>query len=549
MTGSALRLLLGDQLTPAISSLRDCEPGADTVLLAEVVAEATYVRHHKKKIAFLFSAMRHFADELRQAGHRVVYVRLEDSGNTGSLFGEVARHLGPLQANRVVITEPGEWRLREDMAEWHSRLGLPVEIREDDRFLCRHADFRAWAEGRKELRMEFFYREMRRRYGLLLDAAGNPEGGHWNFDKDNRHPLNADTTIPPRPAMPCDDTTCEVLELVGRVFAEHFGDLEPFDFAVTRHDAETLAGWFLRHALPRFGDYQDAMRQGEPYLFHSLLSPYINCGLLDPLQLCRDAEAEWRAGRAPLNAVEGFIRQILGWREYIRGVYWLEMPGYAETNALAAHRPLPWFYWSGETPMNCIAQVVGETRRNAYAHHIQRLMVTGNFALLAGIAPAEVEAWYLAVYADAYDWVELPNTHGMALFADGGRLASKPYAASGKYIHRMSDYCDHCRYDVKQTIGRTACPFNALYWDFLARNEQRLGRNPRLAMPYRNLARMPAGQRRAIAEKAAQTLAMLDQPDSTVAGPSDQTPTQKPGLRTKGRKVSSRAAQRQVKLL
>jgi deoxyribodipyrimidine photolyase-related protein len=545
MTGSALRLLLGDQLTPAISSLRDCEPGTDTVLLAEVMAEATYVRHHKKKIAFLFSAMRHFADELRQAGHRVVYVKLEESGNTGSLFGEVARHLGPLQAERVVITEPGEWRLREDMAEWQSRLGLPVEIREDDRFLCRHADFRAWAEGRKELRMEFFYREMRRRYGLLLDATGNPEGGRWNFDSDNRHPLNADTTIPPRPAISCDDTTREVLELVGRVFAEHFGDLEPFDFAVTRHDAEMLAGWFLRHALPRFGDYQDAMRQGEPYLFHSLLSPYINCGLLDPLQLCRDAEAEWRAGRAPLNAVEGFIRQILGWREYIRGVYWLEMPRYAETNALAAHRPLPWFYWSGETAMNCIAQVVDETRRNAYAHHIQRLMVTGNFALLAGIAPAEVEAWYLAVYADAYDWVELPNTHGMALFADGGRLASKPYAASGKYIHRMSDYCDHCRYDVKQTVGSTACPFNALYWDFLARNEQRLGRNPRLAMPYRNLARMSADQRRAIAEKAAQTLATLDQPDST----SDQVPAQNPGRITKGRKVSSRAAQRQVKLL
>jgi deoxyribodipyrimidine photolyase-related protein len=549
MTGSTLRLLLGDQLTPAISSLRDCVPGKDTLLLAEVMAEATYVRHHKKKIAFIFSAMRHFADELRQAGHRVVYIRLEESGNTGSLFGEVARHIGPLKADRVVITEPGEWRLREDMADWHSRLGLPVEIREDDRFLCCHADFRTWAEGRKELRMEFFYREMRRRYGLLLDAAGNPEGGRWNFDKDNRHPLSNGMSIPRRPDVPCDDTTREVLDLVGRVFAEHFGDLEPFDFAVTRHDAETLASWFLRHALPRFGDYQDAMRQGEPYLFHSLLSPYINCGLLDPLQLCRDAEAEWRAGRAPLNAVEGFIRQILGWREYIRGVYWLEMPRYAETNALAAHRPLPWFYWSGETGMNCMSQVVGETRRNAYAHHIQRLMVTGNFALLAGIAPTEVEAWYLAVYADAYDWVELPNTHGMALFADGGRLASKPYAASGKYIHRMSDYCDHCHYDVKLTVGSTACPFNALYWDFLARNEQRLGRNPRLAMPYRSLARMPADQRQAIAEKAAQTLTELDQPSHAGALLSGKPALQSPDRKTKGRRISSRAAKQQVKLL
>lgn len=529
MTGGTLRLVLGDQLTPAISSLRDCDPRRDTVLLAEVMAEATYVRHHKKKIAFLFSAMRHFAQDLREAGYRVIYVKLEDSGNTGSLLGEVERHVALSRAARVTVTEPGEWRLRNDMEDWQTRLDLPVEIREDDRFLSSHADFRAWAEGRKELRMEFFYREMRRRYGILLDARGAPEGGRWNFDYDNRRPLGPNTAIPLRPALALDETTQQVLDLVSRVFADHFGDLEPFDFAVTRGDAERLAEWFLRHALPHFGDFQDAMRQGEAFLFHSLLSPYINCGLLDPLQLCRRAETEWREGRAPLNAVEGFIRQILGWREYIRGVYWLEMPQYAATNALAANRPLPWFYWSGETAMNCIAQVVGETRRNAYAHHIQRLMVTGNFALLAGLAPAEVEAWYLAVYADAYDWVQLPNTHGMALFADGGRLASKPYAASGKYIQRMSDYCTRCRYDVKQTVGSTACPFNALYWDFLARNEQRLGRNHRLAMPYRNLARMPAEQRRAIAAKAAQILADLEATDTAVMQQLDQ-----PGLPLSG---------------
>ena len=523
MSGGTLRLILGDQLTPKIAALRDSDPAIDTVLIAEVMTEATYVRHHKKKIAFLFSAMRHFSEELRQAGHRVTYVKLDDPENSGSLYGEVARHADRIQADRIVATEPGEWRLKTEMDGWAARLGRPVEIREDDRFLCSHAEFRRWAAGRKELRMEFFYREMRRRHGLLLDAAGKPEGGRWNFDSDNRRSLRGDEAIPPRPAIALDIVTRQVIDLVGRVFAQHFGDLEPFEFAVTGHDATCLAEWFLRHALPHFGDFQDAMQQDAPFLFHSLLSPYLNSGLLDPLQLCRRAETEWREGRAPLNAVEGFIRQILGWREYIRGIYWLEMPDYADSNALAATRPLPWFYWSGQTAMNCIAQVVGETRRNAYAHHIQRLMVTGNFALLAGIAPAEVEAWYLAVYADAYDWVELPNTHGMALFADGGRLASKPYAASGKYIQRMSDYCRHCRYDVKQTLGATACPFNALYWDFLARNAERLGRNPRLAMPYRNLDRMPADQRQAISLKAAEILTSLDtadQPDA--AQPTEQ---------------------------
>ncbi|WP_341913102.1 cryptochrome/photolyase family protein [Ferrovibrio terrae] len=525
MTGATLRLVLGDQLSPTISSLRDSHLGNDTVLIAEVMSEATYVRHHKKKIAFLFSAMRHFAEELRQAGHRVIYVRLDDADNTGSLYGEVSRHADMMRADRIVVTEPGEWRLKADMEGWAVRLARPVDILEDDRFLCSHVEFRRWAANRKELRMEFFYREMRRRHDILMDAAGKPEGGRWNFDSDNRRSLRGHEAIPRRPDMIMDAVTRQVIDLVERVFAQHFGDIEPFDFAVTSIEAERLMEWFFRHALPYFGDYQDAMQQGAPFLFHSLLSPYLNCGLLDPRELCRRAETEWRKGRAPLNAVEGFIRQILGWREFIRGVYWLEMPGYARSNALAATRPLPWFYWSGQTAMNCIAQVVGETRRNAYAHHIQRLMVTGNFALLAGIAPAEVEAWYLAVYADAYDWVELPNTHGMALFADGGRLASKPYAASGKYIQRMSDYCRPCRYDVKQTLGSTACPFNALYWDFLSRNADRLGRNPRLAMPYRNLARMPASQRQAISLKAAEILASLDDSDrGSHPAPAEQMP-------------------------
>lgn len=306
-----------------------------------------------------------------------------------------------------------------------------------------------------------------------------------------------------------DAVTREVLALVKTRFADHFGELEPFGWPVTRDDALKALDHFIDGVLPDFGDYQDAMKTGEPFLHHSLVSPALNAGLLTPREICAAAEAAWAEGRAPLNAVEGFIRQILGWREYVRGLYWLKMPDYAATNALEAKRKLPWFYWSGETEMNCLKQCIDETRIHAYAHHIQRLMVLGNFALLAGVAPAELEEWFLVVYADAYEWVELPNVHGMVLWADGGYLASKPYAASGAYIDRMSDYCGRCAYDVKAKAGETACPFNYLYWDFLIRNAKRLEGNPRLAMPYRNLTKMTPARRKEIAADAKRFLEAL----------------------------------------
>jgi deoxyribodipyrimidine photolyase-related protein len=292
------------------------------------------------------------------------------------------------------------------------------------------------------------------------------------------------------------------MEMVRSRFPDHFGNLEPFGWAVTRADALEALDHFITACLPNFGDFQDAMKQGNAFLYHSILSPYLNIGLLTPREICARAEEAWRSGLAPLNAVEGFIRQILGWREYVRGLYWLKMPDYAKSNALDAHRPLPDFYWTGDTAMNCMAEAIADTQRHAYAHHIQRLMVTGNFALLAGLAPEEVEAWYLLVYADAYEWVELPNTHGMALFADGGVMASKPYAASGAYIDRMSDYCGGCAYKPEVKLGPKACPFNYLYWDFLIRNEARLKANPRMAMPYRTLAKMGADRREQIAAQA-----------------------------------------------
>ena len=497
---TTIRFVLGDQLSRGLSALRDLGDG-DVVLMCEVAEEATHVRHHRKKIAFLFAAMRHFAEDLRKSGILVDY-RAYDEGIgsfTEALRGAMERH----GADRVVATEASEYRVLEMQRGWRDDLGIAVEIRPDNRFVATRQEFADWAEGRKELRMEFFYREMRRKTGYLMDAGGNPEGGQWNFDKDNRAALPDDVAIPERLEFSVDGVTAEVLDLVRSRFADHPGDLDGFAYPVTRRQALHYLDWFVDEALPSFGTYQDAMKQGEALLFHSHLSALINCGLLDPRECCDRAEAAWRDGAAPLNAVEGFVRQIIGWREYIRGVYWLKMPDYGKANALGAKRDLPDFFWTGETQMNCLRQSIAETLQNAYAHHIQRLMVIGNFALLAGFDPKQVQDWYLEIYHDAYEWVEMPNVVGMILYADGGLVASKPYAASGAYINRMSDYCGNCRYAVTKKNGAKACPFNYLYWDFLARNRNRLSGNHRMGMIYRTFDRMSEAKRAAIRDDSA----------------------------------------------
>ncbi len=504
----ALRLILGDQLSHSISSLADVDPVRDSILIVEVMAEATYVPHHKKKIAFLLSAMRHFAEELRQAGLHVHYVKLDDPENSHSFSGEVQRLTAQLKQTKLVVTEPGEWRVLEMMRGWQEELPIPVEIRDDTRFLCSTERFAGWAKDRKSLRMEYFYRDMRREHQILLQGD-EPVGGQWNFDQLNRETLPNDVQLPRHPAFEPDQITREVIDLVARQFPDHFGSLENFDMPVTRSQAIVAMDTFITERLPLFGPYQDAMKQGQPKLFHSIISAALNCGLLAPMEVIKRAEMAYHAGLAPLQCVEGFIRQILGWREYVRGIYWLKMPEYAKSNALNAKRPLPDLYWSGQTDMNCMRQVIGETHENAHAHHIQRLMITGNFALLAGIQPAQIEAWYLAVYADAYEWVELPNTHGMVCYADGGLLGSKPYAASGAYIDKMSDYCDHCRYKVKQKAGVDACPFNYLYWNFLMENEQTLKRNQRMSVIIGNLGRMSEVRKQEIKSDAARFLNSL----------------------------------------
>ena len=494
---SRLILILGDQLTESIAALVEASKSDDIVVMAEVRAEATYVRHHPKKIAFLFAAMRKFAARLSHDGWDVRYTRYDDPENAGSIPGELLRRAEETGASEVIATRPGEWRLIEALDE----MPLPVTQLEDTRFIASHAEFESWAEGRKELRMEWFYREMRRKTGLLMDDD-DPAGGKWNFDHENRKaaPDTIDYSGPMQ--FTPDDTVTEVLDLVEAEFPDNFGALRPFWFATDQAEARRHLTHWVKRGLPLFGDYQDAMLEDERFLYHSIVGLYINAGLLDPMEVCRAVEQAWKDGDAPINAAEGYIRQIIGWREYVRGIYFLEGPDYPRRNKLNQQRRLPDLYWGAETQMNCLAQAVRQTRDEAYAHHIQRLMVTGNFALLAGIDPGEVHEWYLAVYADAYEWVEAPNTVGMSQFADGGIVGSKPYVSSGNYINKMSDYCKGCHYDVKTKTGQGACPFNLLYWHFLDRHRHRFDGNPRMAQMYRTWDRMDADKRKTILEEA-----------------------------------------------
>ncbi|MBT7312078.1 MAG: cryptochrome/photolyase family protein, partial [Halieaceae bacterium] len=451
-------LVLGDQLSWQHPALISADPAEVVVILAEVVEEATYVRHNRHKIALLFSAMRHFAVALRERGFQVEYYAFEEALPT--LLAACERAQAQVGFNRLIVCEPGEYRLREQMQTWSNALEREVEILEDTRFLSSIEDFSQWAEGRKQLRMEYFYREMRKRYALLMEGD-QPEGGKWNYDAENRSGWRGQCEIPERPTPPQDAMTREVIKAVNAAFPDNPGDLSTFRWAVTAEAAADELSWFCTHALPYFGTYQDALTESSPWLFHGLISMYLNCGLLEPLAVCEQVEAAYRKGDCSLAAAEGFIRQVLGWREYVRGIYWHHMPDYKTHNTLNAATPLPDWFWTGETDMQCLSQALTQSLDLGYAHHIQRLMVIGNFALLAGLDVTAVCEWYLAVYVDAYEWVELPNTLGMALFADGGIMASKPYAASGKYIQKQGDHCKACCYDPKKVTGDGACPYNS----------------------------------------------------------------------------------------
>ncbi len=463
--------------------------------MAEVHQESTHVWSHKARIVLFLSAMRHFRDELRERGWKVEYSERAPGSLAEALVADVAR----LKPARLIIVQPGDHRVQQSLLAAFPAL----EVRPDRHFLSTPADFAQHAEGRKQLRMEYFYREMRRRYNVLMEGT-KPVGGDWNYDADNREAFGKQGpgVLPPAETFTPDAITLTVMEEVQKRFAKHPGQLASFHWPVTPLEARRSLRDFIEHRLPKFGLYQDAMWTDEPFLHHSLIAAALNLKLLDPREVIAAAEEAYQQGQAPLAAVEGFIRQILGWREYVRGIYWHFMPSYGDLNALDAHAALPDFYWTGDTDMECLRQAIGQTLEHGYAHHIQRLMVTGLYALLLGVEPRQIHEWYLAVYVDAVDWVTLPNTIGMSQFADGGIMASKPYAASGKYIQRMSNYCTGCRYDPAEAVGPRACPFTTLYWDFLMRNEKRLRQVPRMEMQLRNIERLSESRKTEIGKQA-----------------------------------------------
>lgn len=490
---TTLRLLLGDQLNPQHAWFSAIDPDVLYVLM-EVRQETDYVLHHAQKILAIFAAMRDFAHYLSAAGHRVHYLAINDPDNLHALPANLDRLIGDHGALAFEYQAPDEWRLDRQLAAYAQGLGIPTRMVDSDHFLTQRGDIATFFKSRGPWTMEPFYRRMRTLHGVLIDSDGRPSGGHWNYDAENRKAWRGRPAEPPDPRTWHDHRA--LWDIIVAAGVKSFGEphAEDFRWPLNRGEALQQLGAFVRDALPWFGEYQDAMSTRAQRLFHSHLSFALNVKMLSPREVIAAAEAAWRARKAPLPAVEGFVRQILGWREYVRGVYWAHMPSYTERNFFGHDRSLPRWFWTGTTRMNCLRHAISQSLEHAHAHHIQRLMLVGNFALLAGLDPKEVHRWYLGIYVDAFEWVELPNTLGMSQFADGGLMATKPYVSASAYIRRMSDYCVQCHYRPADRIGDGACPFNALYWDFLVRERSRLVQNPRMALPYRQLERMdPAG--------------------------------------------------------
>ena len=492
-----LIIILGDQLNLDNPALDDFDTAQDAILLVEACHEATQVWSHKARIVLFLSAMRHHAQSLIDIGLKPIYLKLGEHEFT-TLKAAWAHHIQTLKPQKVIICEPGEYRLEQDLIALCSQQNVQLVIRDDTHFMCSKADFKHYAQGKKELRMEFFYRQMRAKYEVLMDGK-TPIGGAWNFDAENRKTFGkaGPQNVPTAPQVNIDELTQAAIDDVEQYFPNHPGSLKYFIWPVTRESALQFLDDFINNKLAGFGDYQDAMWQQDgqaqnPYLWHSLLSTSLNLKLLNPREVIAAAVYAFKKNQLPLASVEGFIRQILGWREFIRGVYWLDMPQMSDANHYHHSRTLPNWYWSGDTHMNCMKQTVNDTMQHGYAHHIQRLMVTGMFGVLAEIDPKQVAAWYLAVYVDAIEWVELPNVAGMALYANGGRFTSKPYVASGAYIKRMSNYCAGCKYKPEVKTGTDACPTTTLYWHFLIKHYDTFSRNPRTALMTKNVDRFDA---------------------------------------------------------
>ena len=502
--GGRLAVIFGDQLdldAPLIHTLVE----DDTVLMMEVAGESQHVPSHVQRTTLFLSAMRHFAAALIQRKIRVRYINLEDPENTGAFESELTRAVTALNPTQIVCTQPGEWRVLTILERVRDATGIPLTILPDEHFLTTVEEFATWAKDRTALTMEFFYREQRRKTGYLMEGHGKgaqPVGGVWNFDKDNRLPFGKQGPSP-KPRKPLifkpDATTRAVISAMKQVLPGLPGATDSFGWPVTREQALAALDDFITHRLTNFGAYEDAMWTNEPTLYHATLSSSLNLKLLNPRECCERAIDAFNAGKAPLQSVEAFVRQIIGWREFIRGVYWLEGAEYADRNGLHQQGKLPDFYWTADTDMACMKACVGQVIETGYGHHIQRLMVTGNFALISGVHPRAVSDWYLGMFIDGVDWVTLPNALGMVMHADRrpkaskgvtGLVGTKPYAASGKYIERMSNYCSTCRYDPAERSGPSACPVTVFYWDFLIRTRTQLSQNQRMAMIMKNVDRL-----------------------------------------------------------
>jgi len=512
-----LVIVLGDQLDRGSAAFEGFDEAGDAVWMAEVEEEASHVWAQKRRLVLFFSAMRHFRDELRDRGRTVHYHALtadrrEDRG--GSFAEVLQRDVRKLRPEKLIVVHPGDQRVKQQLEQAARDLDIELEIRPDDHFYVSLDEFADWAAGRKEYVLEHFYRRLRQRENVLMTADGGPVGGTWNYDEDNRAAFGRDgppRIKPPRRFQP-DAITDEVIDLVEQRWPDRPGSTEQFDLPVTHEQALAALRDFAEHRLPGFGTYEDAMWTDEPFLYHSRLSVPLNLHLLDPRKAVAAASDAYRDGHAALNHVEGFVRQVLGWREFVRGLYWLHQPGYNDRNALDCDDvDVPPFFWDADTDMQCVHQAMTQVVRHGYAHHIQRLMVLGLFAMQFGVHPGRFNDWHLAMYLDAIDWASAPNTIGMSQYGDGGIVGTKPYTASGNYIHRMSNYCRRCRYDPRKATGEDACPISTLYWDFLDRHADRFAGNPRMNFQLQNLNRKDADELRQIRRQAG---TIRDHPES-----------------------------------
>ncbi len=507
-----LRLILGDQLNHEHSWYKE-KDGETIYVLMEVQQEMTYVTHHIQKIIAFFLSMRAFAEHLELCGHKVVYLKIDDEQNKQNIVANLNSLIERYQINKLEYLLPDEYRLDEELKNYCAKLPIPSEVSDTEHFITGRSELKEFFEGKKQLLMESFYRMMRKRHHILMDDEGRPIGGTWNYDKLNRTKLPKSHMV--TPPLTYKHDVKALLQSVQSTGINTIGEIDSNEFIwpINRKESLDLLDFFLENLLPYFGTFQDAMTPDYWSLYHSRLSFSMNVKLLSPMEVIRSVQSKWIENQETISIsqAEGFIRQILGWREYMRGIYWKEMPRFGQLNYFNNEGKLPSWFWTGHTKMSCMSHSIKQSLKYAYAHHIQRLMVTGNFASLTGIDPDQVDHWYLGIYIDAIEWVELTNTRGMSQFADGGIVGSKPYVSSGNYIKKMSNYCDSCYYNVKDKTGDKACPFNALYWHFMARNRSLLEKNPRIGMAYRTLDKMTDENKRALIDKGDQLIDSIEE--------------------------------------